>query len=250
MYEQEQQRRPIAVITGASRGIGRAISIAFAEAGIDVVVNYKTHEQEAHEVVLACERAGGKAIAVCADVSREEEVAFLFTSATQLGMPSILVNNAGVDDYGLLMDLPTARWQTILDVNLTGAFLCSRQAIPYLARSENARMINIASIHGINGASCEAAYAASKGGLIALTKSLAKELGGQGITVNAVAPGIIETDMIQRFDDEELSAMKDATPLGRLGKPSEVAHLVRFLVSQEASFITGQIISPNGGLLT
>lgn len=240
----------VAIVTGASRGIGRAVATALAKSRVDVVVNYKENECKAMEVVAECISFGAHAIAVQADVQIEADVERLFTMATQLGSPNILINNAGIDEYGLLSDLSLEKWNDIIGVNLTGAFLCCKRALPYLYLASRPRIINIASIHGISGAACESAYAASKGGLIALTKSLAKELASKQITVNAIAPGIIATDMMNRFEDAEVQEMKEDIPLGRLGLPGDIAGIVRFLISADASYLTGQVISPNGGQLT
>ncbi|GMA61850.1 3-oxoacyl-ACP reductase FabG [Alicyclobacillus fastidiosus] len=239
----------VAIVTGASRGIGRAIAIALAEAGAHVVIHYREQRQQAMCTVKACEALGVRAIAVQADVGVEADVQRLFLEATQLGNPSILVNNAGIAHYGLLMDLSLMEWEKMLQTNLTSTFLCCREAIPYLKRASGGRIINLASVHGLRGAAMEAAYSASKAGVIALTESLAVEVGSLGITVNAVAPGVIDTDMMQGFSAQERRQMQEETPVGRLGTPVDVANVVAFLASEASSFITGQVISPNGGRL-
>ncbi|MFD1677330.1 elongation factor P 5-aminopentanone reductase [Alicyclobacillus fodiniaquatilis] len=244
------QRKRVAIVTGASRGIGRAVAIELARTGVSVVVNYRQQQAAAQQVVETCNAQGVSAISVKADVTDEQAVKQLFVAATALGTPSILVNNAGLADHGLLMDLSVQQWRHIIDTNLTSVFLCSREAIPYMRHWGSGRIVNISSIHGLYGASNEAAYAASKGAMNALTKSLAQELGSLQITVNAVAPGVIETEMLGMFSREEQLDMVDATPVGRLGQPEDVAALVRFLVSDAASFLTGQVISPNGGRMT
>lgn len=237
-------------MTGASRGIGRAIAITLAKAGANVAVHYHRERELAEQVVRECEAHDVQAVAIQADVRDEGDVKRLFIESTQLGIPSILVNNAGVSDYGLVIDMTLERWRTLVDVNLTSMFLCTREAIPYLRRVEHGRIVNLASIHGMDGAAMEAAYSATKGGVIAWTKAVAKELATLGITVNAVSPGAIDTDMMAQFDDAERLAIAESTPIGRLGQPEDVAALVTFLASPEASFITGQNISPNGGLST
>ncbi|WAH39231.1 elongation factor P 5-aminopentanone reductase [Alicyclobacillus dauci] len=240
----------VAIVTGASRGIGRSIAIELASAGASLVVNFRQNQDLAEEVVEQCRSHDVQAIAVQADTSDEKAVKHLLMSATELGIPDILVNNAGVSHYGLLMDMSLETWKSVIDVNLTSSFLCTREAIPLLRRNGRGRIINIASIHGLSGASCEAAYAASKAGVIALTKSLAQELGSLGITVNAIAPGVIDTDMMASFSREEREAMVDETPLNRLGHPTDVAAIVRFLASDEAGFITGQTIRVDGGRIS
>lgn len=240
----------VAIITGGSRGIGRAIAIKLAEAGAHVVIHYRQNDDAAEAVIQHCSAFGVKAIAVKGNIGDETDVKHLFMCATQIGLPSILVNNAGISFHGLLMDMSLDEWNVTMQTNLSSVFLCCREAIPYLRRSGWGRIINISSIHGVQGAACEAAYAATKGGVDALTKSLAHELASQNITVNSIAPGVIDTDMMASFGDEDRKLLMDQTPLGRFGTPSDVANVVKFLASEEAAFITGQVISPNGGLMT
>lgn len=237
-----------AIVTGASRGIGRAIAIALGRAGAHVVVNYLKSQAAAAEVVETVLNLGSKAIAVQADVSNPEEVETLVTAATSFGAPQILVNNAGISQSRLLLDTSLAEWDRMLKSNLTAPFLCTKAVLPYMLRSGYGRIVNISSIWGISGGSFEVAYSASKGGIIAFTKALAKEIGPSGITVNAVAPGAIETDMLQGLSQEEVLQLQARTPVGRLGHPDDVANAVVFLVSPRTSYITGQVISPNGGL--
>ncbi|GLG01126.1 beta-ketoacyl-ACP reductase [Alicyclobacillus hesperidum subsp. aegles] len=239
-----------AIVTGASRGIGRAIAIGLAARGANVAVHYHRQASLAAETVSACREYGVRATAIQADVADETDVADLLLASTELGPPSILINNAGIADYGLAMEMSLARFQHILAVNLTSVFLCTRAAIPYLRRHPHARVVNIASMHGIAGAAMEAAYAAAKGGVIAWTKSLAKELASLHITVNAIAPGAIDTDMLAPFDADEKAAIVEATPLHRLGSAKDVAAAALFLADPAADFITGQVIGVNGGLLT
>jgi 3-oxoacyl-[acyl-carrier protein] reductase len=240
----------VAVVTGASRGIGRSIAIALAKAGAHVLVNYRASSDMADETVRECLKYGVRAIAVQADVSRKEEVARLFEACTEtLGDPHILVNNAGIGHYGLLSDLSDEEWHRILAVNLTSAFLCIRAALPGMLKRKYGRIINISSIWGIVGGSCETAYSAAKGGLIALTKALAKELGPSGITVNAIAPGAIATDMLGPLTPDEQKALVERTPVGRLGVPDDVSRVALFLALPANSFLTGEVISPHGGLL-
>ena len=234
-----------ALVTGASRGIGREICRALSSDGWVVAVNYQTSAALAEE--LAREIGG---ISVCADVADPEAVENMFSRVQDsLGNISLLVNNAGISEYGLLTDLSFERWNRLIAVNLGGAFNCCRAAIPAMVQQKSGCIINISSMWGQAGASCEAAYSASKGGVIALTKALAKELGPSGIRVNSVSPGCIETDMMARFSAAELEALRDETPLEALGSPADVAQCVRFLASPAARFITGQTIGVNGGFI-
>lgn len=237
-----------AIVTGASRGIGRSIAVALGRAGAHVVVNYLKSHEAALEVVDTILNLGSKAIAVQADVSNPQEVKSLVTAATSLGAPQILVNNAGISQSRLLLDTSLEEWDRMLKSNLTAPFLCTKAVLPYMLRTGYGRIVNISSIWGISGGSFEVAYSASKGGIIAFTKALAKEIGPSGITVNAVAPGAIETDMLQGLSEEEVSQLQARTPVGRLGHPDDVANAVVFLASPRTSYITGQVISPNGGL--
>lgn len=239
----------VAIVTGASRGIGRSIAIALAKAGAYVVVNYRQAEQAAGEVVEICKAAGSRAIAVQADVTNPAQVEHLVTQSTSLGVPRILINNAGIASANLLQETTLEQWDELMKSNLTAPFLCVKAVLPYMLRASYGRIINISSIWGISGGSFEVAYSASKGGLIAFTKALAKEVGPSGVTVNAVAPGAIETDMLRSLTSDELRAIERETPVGRLGSPEDVSHSVLFLASPSASFMTGQIISPNGGLV-
>ncbi|MDQ0191246.1 3-oxoacyl-ACP reductase FabG [Alicyclobacillus cycloheptanicus] len=239
----------VAVVTGASRGIGRSIAIALARAGAHVVVNYRQSKDAADAVVDTCRAVGSRAIAVQADVTVPEDVTNLMVMATSLGVPRILINNAGISKASLLLETSLEDWNALVKSNLTASFLCAKAVLPYMLRAEYGRIINISSIWGIAGGSYEVAYSASKGGLIAFTKALAKEVGRNGVTVNCVAPGAIETDMLQTLTSDERSALAQETPVGRLGTPEDVAHTVLFLASPSASFMTGQVISPNGGLV-
>jgi 3-oxoacyl-[acyl-carrier protein] reductase len=240
----------VAIVTGASRGIGRAIAVSLARAGAYVVVNYIQSKSAAEKVVAEIREAGSKAIAVQADVTDPQDVSRLIMSATELGIPRILVNNAGIASARLLLDTGLDEWERLLKSNLTAPFLCTKAVLPYMLRENYGRIINISSIWGISGGSFEVAYSASKGGIIAFTKALAKEVARSGITVNAVAPGAIETEMLQTLSTDQLQAIQEETPVGRLGHPDDVSHAVLFLASPSASYMTGQVISPNGGLVT
>jgi 3-oxoacyl-[acyl-carrier protein] reductase len=227
-----------ALVTGASRGIGAACARALAADGNRVAVHYNRSEKQA--LLLANELGS---VAIQADLSINERVEQMF----KIIQPEILVCNAGVALQKLLTDTEDEEWRTLLDVNLGGVIRCCRAAIPAMVRDHNGRIIIISSVWGSEGAACEAVYAASKAALHGLVKSLAKELGPSGITVNAVAPGVIDTDMNASLDKETRASLIERTPLCRFGTPEDVAGLVRFLASDAAAFVTGQIIGVNGG---
>ena len=228
-----------ALVTGSSRGIGAAAVRRLAADGWAVSVHY--NKSEAAALALAAE-LGVRAIR--ADVADPAQVSALFAAA---GPVDLLVCNAGAAEYGLLTDTDEDAWRRLLAVNLDGAYRCCRAAIPHMVREKAGNIILISSVWGVYGASCEAAYSASKAALIGLTKALAKELGPSGIRVNCVAPGVIDTDMLARFDFADRQALVDETPLGRLGTPEDVAELIAFLASDRASFITGQVVACSGG---
>ncbi|NLL52824.1 MAG: 3-oxoacyl-[acyl-carrier-protein] reductase [Peptococcaceae bacterium] len=238
-----------ALVTGASRGIGRAIALALAEEGAAIVINYVNNRSLAEEVVREIEESGGKALAVCADVSNFEEAGALVGKAKELfGSVDILVNNAGVTKDGLIMRMTEEDFDRVLEVNLKGAFNCCRHVVPLMVKQRSGRIINITSIVGLVGNAGQANYAASKAGLIGLTKSLAKEIGSRGITVNAVAPGFIETDMTSGLNEKMKEDAKENIALKKLGTPVDIANAVCFLASEKAAYITGQVISVDGGM--
>ena len=229
------------MITGGSRGIGAACAVALARDGYSVYIGYNNSVEEAARVA---EATGGAAIR--ADVADEAAVMEMFGG---IGRVDALVCCAGVSHYGLFTDITDAEWRRVFDVNVGGVINCCRAAIPRMIGEKRGRIVLISSIWGSCGASCEAVYSASKAAVIGLTKALAKELGPSGILVNCVAPGVIETDMLSTLTEEMRAALRADTPLGRTGTPEDVAGVVRFLTSEAASFITGQVISPNGGIL-
>ena len=239
----------VALVTGASRGIGREIAQTLAAYGASVIVNYNGSKDRADEVVEMISAAGGKAIAVKADVAKAEEIARLFEEAqAAFGRIDILVNNAGITRDNLILKMSEEEYDTVLDTNLKGAFLCMKHAAKIMLRQKNGRIINISSISGIAGNAGQANYCAAKAGLIGLTKSLAKELGSRGITVNAVAPGFIETEITEKLSEQVKEGMLAQIPLKRAGSVKDIAEAVAFLASERAAYITGQTLSVNGGM--
>jgi len=239
------------LITGASRGIGAAIAERFASVGMNVVIHYRQSHEAANEVARACMRHGAKVLTVSADIRSREQIVRMKEKLEQRGMvPDIVVNNAGIAHYGLLSDVTENEWDQVMAVNLKGAFLCTQVFMAEMIRQKYGRIINVSSIWGISGASCEVIYSTAKGGINAFTKALAKELAPSGVTVNAVAPGAVDTEMMAGFEEAEKAELKNEIPAGRFALPDEIASLVYFLALPESGYITGQIISPNGGWLT
>lgn len=238
-----------AIVTGGSRGIGRAICIALAKAGANVVTCYAHGAAGAEETVALCKEFGVQAEAVQADVSKNEDVARLIEKVkTTYGSIDVLVNNAGVTRDNLIMKMNEDDFDQVIDTNLKGAFLCIQNISKILLKQKSGRIINISSVVGISGNAGQVNYSASKAGLIGLTKSVAKELGSRGITCNAVAPGFIETDMTAKLSDTIVDEMKKSIPLKSFGQVEDVANLVVFLASDEARYITGQVICVDGGM--
>ena len=237
-----------ALITGASRGIGRAVALALAEAGAEVVVNYSSSADAAEEVVQAITSNGGSAYAIKANVAEEDAVDQLIKTVLERSSSlDILINNAGITRDGLLMRMKTEDWQAVVNLNLTGVFLCTRAVARTMLKQKSGRIINITSVVGLMGNAGQANYAAAKAGVVGLTKSTAKEFASRGITVNAVAPGFITTDMTKELDSEPILA---AIPLGSFGTPEQVAGAVRFLAADPAAaYITGQVLQVDGGML-
>jgi 3-oxoacyl-[acyl-carrier protein] reductase len=239
------------LITGASRGIGAAIAERFASVGMNVIIHYLNSHEAANEVARSCMKHGSKVLTVTADLRSKEDILKMKEKLEQREMiPDIIVNNAGISHYGLLSEVTEEIWDQVMAINLKGAFLCTQVFMPHMIQNKYGRVINVSSIWGISGASCEVVYSTAKGGLNAFTKALAKELAPSGITVNAVAPGAVDTQMMTAFSSEEIAAIESDIPVGRLALPDEIASLVYFLALPESSYITGQIISPNGGWLT
>lgn len=237
-----------ALVTGASRGIGAAIARELADAGARVVVNYCTHPSLARAVVEDIRAAGGEAEAFGANVADPSQVQGLVAFAvSRFGGVDILVNNAGVHHHQPVEELTLEEWHRLMAVNLTAPFILSQYVLPYMRRQRWGRIINISSIDAFAGTSVEAHYGTSKAGIVGLTRALALETASQGITVNAVAPGSIETDMLAVNSEERRAALVAHIPVGRLGRPEDVAYVVRFLASPRAEWITGQVIHVNGG---
>jgi 3-oxoacyl-[acyl-carrier protein] reductase len=239
------------LITGGSGGIGGAIAERFASVGMNIVIHYMHSHEAANDVARRCLALGAKVMTVAADMKDRSQLLRMAERLESSGMlPDILVNNAGKAHYGMLADVTEEEWDEVMAVNLKGTFLCSQIFMPYMVSQRYGRIINVSSVWGISGASCEVAYSASKGGVNAFTKALAKELAPSGVTVNAVAPGAVHTAMLNNLQEEDLRMLEEEIPAGRLASPEEVASLVYFLALPESGYITGQVISPNGGWIT
>lgn len=240
----------VALVTGASRGIGRATAEAFARAGYQVAANYCRSKEQIEQFSAQMEREGCAVIPVQADVSDPEQVKRMVqTVQRQFGHIDVLVCNAGIARQGLLTDFSPADWRQMMAVNLDGTFYCCRSVLPGMIRRQSGCIITTSSIWGIAGASCEVPYSAAKAGIIGLTRALAKEVGPSGIRVNCIAPGVIDTEMNGNLTPEVMAQLREETPLGTIGTPKQVADLALYLAGEGASFLTGQVISPNGGFL-
>lgn len=238
-----------AIVTGGSRGIGAAIARRLADDGYDLVIAYRSKADQAEAVVRECQSCGVRALAVPADVSCEQDCLELVkTARDQFGPIRVLVNNAGLTRDGLTMRMSRQQFSDVIETNLTGPFMLCKAVLSDMVRARQGRIINIASVSGIYGNAGQSNYAASKAGLIGLTRSLAKEVGSRSITVNAVAPGFIETDMTAALSSDLKTGASEAIPLGRFGQPEDIAAAVSFLASADAAYITGQVLEVSGGL--
>ena len=239
----------IALVTGASGGIGQAIARRLAKDGFALCLHYHKNEHAARALANEITAQGGRAVALSADLADEAQAQALVAECEKaLGDVDVLVNNAGISKQGLLTDLSAADWQKMFGVHVDGAFYLSRAVLPAMIRKKAGRIIQISSMWGISGGSCEVAYSAAKAALIGFTKSLAKEVGPSGITVNCVAPGVIDTPMNAHLSEDDLAALADETPLCRIGTPAEVANAVAFFAGDQSTFITGQVLAVDGGI--
>ena len=240
----------VALVTGASRGIGRAAAVALARGGATVACGYRHDEAGAKETVGTIEEAGGAAAAFAGDVADEDQVAELVAEVERwAGPPLILVACAGTNRDGLAVRFPPEEFRRIVDVNLTGAFLCARAALPAMLKARWGRIVMVSSAAGLRGNAGQAAYSASKSGVIGLTRTLAREYGGRGITANAVCPGFIETDMTSPLPEPARARLTENIPAGRTGTPEEAAAAIRFLAGEEASYVNGAVLTVDGGLV-
>lgn len=238
------------LITGGAKGIGRSMAESFALKGYQVVFNYFKSQKEAIELEKKMQDAGCQIYGVQGDITKREDVEKIFSFAEEKFSPvDILINNAGISQFKLFTDIKDDDWDLMIDVNLKGMFYCCQRALPEMIKKKSGKILNISSIWGMVGASCEVHYSTSKAGMIGFTKALAKELGPSSIQVNCISPGVIETDMNKNLSEEDKFCLLEDTPLMRLGKPADIANLALYLSSPEADFITGQIISPNGGFV-
>lgn len=238
------------LVTGGSRGIGAAVCERFAQEGWKVAVNYNRSKEQAEALAKQLVARGCDACAVGADVSDRVQVEQMVKNVMErFGKINVLVNNAGIAQQKLFSDITDSDWNTMFDVNVKGMYYCCQAVLPGMIHSKSGVIINVSSMWGITGASCEVHYSAAKAAVIGFTKALAKEVGLSGIRVNCVAPGVVATDMNQNLTQQTLDELKEETPLGLIGTPEDIANSIWFLAGEESRFITGQVISPNGGLV-
>ncbi|MGI6119373.1 MAG: elongation factor P 5-aminopentanone reductase [Desulfosporosinus sp.] len=238
------------LITGGAKGIGKATAEVFAENNFNVVINYLSSKKAANSLANKLQKRGLAVLPLCADVTQKVQVDKMIKEACQaFGAIDVLVNNAGISHYKLFPEITEEEWDRMINVHLKGMYNCCKSVVPEMIRNKRGKIINITSIWGMVGASCEVSYSTAKAGMIGFTKALAKELGPSNIQVNCVAPGVIETDMLNSLTEADKNLLRKEIPLMRFGKVEEIAHLVLYLAKQEADYITGQVISPNGGLV-
>ena len=243
------EARKVALVTGASKGIGGAIAKRLAQSNIDLVINYNRDLQGAEETRKECEKYGVRAMIIQGDMSKEDDVTTMFEKIIEeFGKIHILINNAGITKDGLMISMKDEDFRRVMEVNLFSAFYTMKTAARLMAKNRFGRIINISSIVGLRGNAGQANYSASKAGLIGMTKSLAKEMASRNIRVNAIAPGFIETDMTDKLDEKIKEKLLEEIPLKSFGQPEDIANLINFLVSEEANYITGQVISVDGGM--
>lgn len=245
----EQESRRVALVTGGSRGLGRAIALELARDGADIALVYAGNEDQANAVAAEIQAAGRRGLAYRCDVSRFDQAKETVAAVlTDFGKIDILVNNAGITKDGLMLNMKEEQFDAVVDTNLKGAFNMTRHVYGPMMKKRYGRIVNISSVVGLSGNAGQTNYASAKAGLIGLTKSVAKELASRGVTCNAVAPGFIETDMTAAMPARAVEAVQAAIPLGRMGKPEDVAKLVAFLASDSASYITGEVVKVDGGM--
>ncbi|WP_341875680.1 elongation factor P 5-aminopentanone reductase [Defluviitalea saccharophila] len=245
-----QFKDKVVVVTGSSRGIGKEIALSFAKEGAVVIINSSTNIQALEDLQKEIHLLGGKCIYFLGDVSDYDFVSFMFKSIHEkFEQVDILINNAGISHIGLFTETTPEQWKRIIDVNLTSLYNCCHVALPPMIRNHHGTILNISSIWGVSGASCEVAYSASKGGVNSFTKALAKELGPSNIRVNAIACGVIDTQMNNWLDEDEKNNLLEQIPLMRMGSPRDVANLCLYLCSDRANYMTGQVITLDGGMI-
>lgn len=239
-----------AIVTGAAKGIGKAIALKLASLGANIVLNYRSSEEKAIETENEIKALGVEVLRVKGDISNISDVENLINTAKEkFGKIDIMVNNAGITKDTLILRMKEEDFDSVININLKGVFNCLKTITPVMVKQREGKIINLSSVVGLSGNAGQVNYAASKAGVIGMTKSLAKEVGARGITVNAVAPGFIETDMTEVLGDKFKEEAKKAIPLKRLGKPEDVANVVAFLASEDANYITGQVIQVDGGMV-
>ena len=243
-------KKKTVLITGGARGIGKAMSKAFAKEGYNVLVNFNKSENGAKELYTILNEKNFSVKLFKADISNREDVEDMVDYCIkEFGGLDVLVNNAGVSQDKLFTDITDEDWDNMMNINLKGSFYCSQVALKYMISEKKGNIINISSIWGISGASCEVHYSITKAGIIGMTKALAKEVGPSNIRVNSIAPGVINTDMLSGYNEEDIDVLVEETPLMRLGTPEDIANCAIFLASDKSNFITAQVISPNGGFV-
>lgn len=243
-------KRKVAIVTGGSRGIGRAVCVRLAKAGMDVIFNYNSGQEAADETVRLCREFGVEATAIQANVSQSAECSHFVENALEIsgGRVDVLVNNAGITRDNLIMRMSDEEFEEVIDVNLKGSFFMMREVSKVMLKQKSGKIVNISSVVGLMGNAGQTNYAASKAGVIGMTKSLARELASRKITVNAIAPGMIETDMTDGLSDNVKAKMMETIPLKAFGKAEDIANAVAFLAGEESNYITGQVICVDGGM--